>query len=239
MIVLSNIKNKSLVIHCRIGTSGKNTKGNTHPYPITDNERLLKTRHLRQDIAIAHNGIIHGYGTATGLNDTQEYISKFLYPLYEHYKDFYKNKDMLYQIERATSSKFVILDNTDTIYYIGEFIDDNGLNFSNETYKKKTYSYHSYGYDYGSYWYDRYYNEQKELDEEEERDYNDYDSDYLIPLEKDWSIDMYGNGNVEKVGGRTLWYDYETMELLEEIDDDIEVIALNPMIYDEDNEEVI
>jgi len=234
-----NFKNKSLVIHCRIGTSGKNTKGNTHPYPITDNERLLKTRHLRQDIGIAHNGIIHGYGTATGLNDTQEYISKFLYPLYEHYKDFYKNDDMLYQIERATSSKFVILDNTDTIYYIGDFIDDNGLNFSNETYKKKTYSYHSYGYDYGSYWYDRYYEEQKELDEEDERDYDNYDSDYLIPLEKDWTIDMYGNGNIVKVGDRKLWYDYETMELLEEIGDDVEIIALNPMIYDEDNEEVI
>lgn len=233
-----NFKNKSLVIHCRIGTSGKNNKGNTHPYPITNNERLLKTRHLRQDIAIVHNGIIRGYGTATGLNDTQEYISKFLYPLYEHYKDFYKNKDMLYQIELATGSKFAILDNTDTIYYIGEFIDDNGLNFSNTTYKK-TYTYHSYGFDYNSYWYDRYYNEQQELDAEEEKDHFDYVDDYLIPLEKTWSIDMYGNGNIEKVGDRTLWYDYETMELLEELDDSVEVVALNPIIYNEDNEEVI
>lgn len=227
----NNFKNKSLVIHCRIGTSGKNNKGNTHPYPITNDTKLLKTRHIENlDIGIVHNGIIRGYGTATGLNDTQEYITKLIYPLYEHWKDFYKNEDMLYQIGEATNSKFAILDNTDTIYYIGDFINDNGLNFSNETYKK--YTYHSYGFDYNSYWYDRLYNEQ-----EEEKEY-DYDNDYIIPLENDWNIDMYGNGDVEKVGGRQLYYDYETNELLEETDGDYKTIAVNPLVYDENNEEI-
>ena len=235
----NNFKNKSLVIHCRIGTSGRNTKGNTHPYPITNNHKKLKTRHLsREDIGIAHNGIIKGYGTATGLNDTQEYISKYLYPLYSHYKDFYKNEDILYQMEMATGSKFAILDNTDTIYYVGEFIDDNGLNFSNSTYK--TSYYQSYGYSgyssYGGYtdWYEYQYNKQKESDKEE-----DYYDDYLIPLESNWKIDMYGNGNIEIVGDKSYWYDYETMELLEEVNGSFELIALNPIIYDENNNEVV
>ena len=232
LIKYNNFENKSLVIHCRIGTSGRNTKGNTHPYPITDSIEKLKTRHLsREKIGIAHNGIIRGYGTATGLNDTQEYISKVLYPLYIHYEEFYKNEDILYQIERATNSKFAILDNTDTIYYIGDFIDDNGLNFSNDTYERKLYQYQSY-YD----WFDKAYNNQKEIDNYNDYDDYDYSQDYLIPLESEWYIDMYGNGNVEKVGNRTMWFDYETLDLIEQKGEEIEVIATNVMVYDEDNE---
>lgn len=232
----NDFKNKSLVIHCRIGTSGRNTKGNTHPYPITNKVKNLKKVHLsREDIGIAHNGIIHGYGTATGLNDTQEYISKYLYPLYSHYKDFYKNKDMLYQIEMATGSKFAILDSSDNIYYVGDFIDDNGLNFSNNTYEKSYYSY-NYGYNY---WYGNSYNQQKEVDSKTStNDLEDYSGEYLIPLEKDWYVDLYGSGSVEKVGDKIMWYDYETMELLQEVGGEMELIAANPIIYDENFEEI-
>ena len=238
----NNFKNKCLVIHCRIGTSGKNTKGLTHPYPITDNVRLLKSRHLsNQEIAIAHNGIIKGYGTATGLNDTQEYISKYIYPLYKHYKDFYKNFDMLYQIEMATNSKFAILDNTDTIYYVGEFIDDNGLNFSNDTYLDYKYSYYNYGYNYDyGYGYTKNYTKQVEsgISKDTYEDYN-YDDDYLVQLESEWYVDLYGNGEATKVGDSVYWFDYETLELLEQNSlGELEVIALNPIIYDENGDEV-
>ena len=230
----NNFKNKSLVIHCRIGTSGRNTKGNTHPYPISDSVKELRSKHLsRENIGIAHNGIIKGYGTATGLNDTQEYISKYLYPLYYHYRDFYKNKDILYQMELATNSKFAILDKTDTIYYVGEFIDDNGLNFSNNTY--------NYDYSYSNWtnydWYEREYKKQNEIDNKEKYPIQEYE-EYIMPLEKDWYIDMYGNGNVKKVGNKDYWYNYETMELYENINDEFEVIATNPTIYDENYEEL-
>lgn len=230
----NNFKNKSLVIHCRIGTSGKNSKGNTHPYPITNSIKQLRTKHLaKENIGIAHNGIIKGYGTATGLNDTQEYISKYLYPLYYHYRDFYKNKDMLYQIEMATNSKFAILDKTDTIYYIGNFIDDKGLNFSNDTYKMSLFSY-NYGKYYGS-WYGDYDNKDSIKYEE-----SGFEEDYLMPLESTWYIDKYGNGNVELVGTRDYWFDYETLELYELIDnDEYELIATNPVIYDENGEEIL
>ena len=200
----NNFNNKSLVIHCRIGTSGKNNKGNTHPYPITDNVKKLRTKHLTSEkIGIAHNGIIHGYGTATGLNDTQEYISKYLYPLYRHYKDFYKNSDMIYQMKLATNWKFVILDTTDTLYYVGEFTEDKGLKFSNTSYKYSYYTSYNYGYsksynndykyeyksdykhdyDWGSYKYDNdedddyeFYSKLNYKDEYDDYDDNKYDN---------------------------------------------------------------
>ena len=184
LVKYNDFKNKCLVIHCRIGTSGKNDKGNTHPYPITDNVKALKSRHLfRENIGIAHNGIIHGYGTATGLNDTQEYISKYLYPLYYHYRDFYKNKDMLYQIKLATSSKFVILDKTDTLYFIGDFTEDKGLYFSNNSYKswQERYSNYSYNYNY-NYGYGKY---NKYDYEDNYDDYDDTDDSWFLTKKKE------------------------------------------------------
>lgn len=226
-----NFKNKSLVIHCRIGTSGKNIKENTHPYPISDNKRHLRAKHLsNEEIGIVHNGIISGYGTATGLNDTQEFIIKYLYPLYSHYKDFYKNSDIMYGIEKITNSKFVILDSTDTLYYVGEFVDDKGLYFSNESYKPYKYisTYYNTKYDYKD-WYDDLYTQQKELD---------FKDDYLMPLEKTWYIDLYGNGDTKLVGEKDYWYDYDTLELFEYRNGELETIAINPLIYDENYEEV-
>lgn len=225
----NNFKNKSLVIHCRIGTSGKNNKGNTHPYPITNSERLLHSKHLKQDIGIAHNGIIHGFGTAKGLNDTQEYIIKFLYPLYKNFKDFYKNDDIRECIEIMTGSKFAILNSNDDIYYVGDFIEDNGLMFSNDTYKPYTRYY--YQYPYYDDWYDRKKAEQDYYDDIE-------DEDYMIPLEKEWYIDLYGNGDIMKVGNKDYWYDMYNLNLYEMENDSFKLIARDPYIYDENYEQI-
>lgn len=227
-----NFKNKSLVMHFRIGTSGKNIKENTHPFPISSNTRMLRAKHLSQeDIGIVHNGIIKGYGTATGLNDTQEFISKYIYPIYSHFKEFYKNKDIMYGIEVITNSKWAILDSEDNIYFIGEFIDEKGLKFSNTSYKRTLwYDYKpTYWYD-DTYWYDKAYNEQKEIEENEE--------DYLIQLDKEWFIDFYGNGDVKKVGDKEYWYNYDTLELFEWKNNALELVSVNPLIYDERYEEI-
>ena len=238
----NDFKGKSLVIHCRIGTSGKNIKENTHPYPISNNSRLLRAKHLStQEIGIAHNGVIKGYGTATGLNDTQEFIGKYIYPIYSHFKEFYKNKDIMYGIEVITNSKFAILDSEDKIYYIGDFVDDKGLKFSNTTYKYSyTYSSKYYDYDYYKWndedyyesWYNNFYKKQKE-EEKEEPNVNN-----LIKLEQDWWIDFYGNGNTERVGTKEFYYDYDTLELFEWLNGGYKLVAVNPIIYDERYEEI-
>ncbi len=225
----NNFKNKSLVIHCRIGTSGKNTKGNTHPYPITNNHRLLKTKKMsRLDVAIVHNGIIKDYGTRNGLNDTQEYISKFIYPIYRNYKDFYKNEDLLDGIEKMTGSKFAILDKSDKIYYIGDFIEDNGLKFSNNTYLDFT---NSYSYRYNDWYYELYDKQEKNKQEE-------LDTSNLFPLENTWYIDLYANGNTQIIGDNDYWLDYDNLDLYEYKEGDFHKLAVAPLIYDENFEEI-
>ena len=235
-----NFKNKSLVIHCRIGTSGKNIKGNTHPFPITDNVRKLKAKHLsNEDIGVVHNGIIKGYGTITGLNDTQDFISRYIYPLYSHYKDFYKNEDIMYGLEVITGSKLVFLDSNDDLYYVGNFTDDKGLYFSNTSYKWANYykdyyangysGYSSYYDDYDDDWYNKEYKKQEETEKNQE---------YWIQLEKTWYIDIYGNGDATLVGDKEYWYDYDSLELFEYRNGEYQLIAMNPLIYDERYNEI-
>lgn len=236
-----NFKDKSLVIHCRIGTSGKNIKENTHPYPISNEVKKLRSRHLHEDIGVAHNGIIHGYGTKTGLNDTQEFIGKYIYPVYKNWKEFYKNVDFMAGLETITNSKLVFLTSDDELYYVGEFIDDKGLKFSNSTYKYYYYSY-KYQYNYEDYygynydWYTRSYNKQKEIEDKKE-DKNEVKPSFY-KLEKDWTIDIYGDGNIEEVGDKVYYYDYDTLELFEPVNGELSLIAVNPIIYDEQWREV-
>ena len=138
----NNFKNKSLVIHCRIGTSSGNTPENTHPYIITNKEDLLHKTYITSNVGIAHNGIISDYNPSSKtINDTQNFIINFLQPIYYHYSTFYKNKHITNAIQKITNSKFAILNKNDEIYLIGDFVKDNNLNFSNTTYKKYTYSY--------------------------------------------------------------------------------------------------
>lgn len=235
----NNFKNKSLVIHCRIGTSGKNIKENTHPYPISNDFKKLRSRHLHEDIGVAHNGVIHGYGTKTGLNDTQEFIGKYIYPVYKNWKEFYKNVDFMAGLETITNSKLVFLTSDDELYYVGEFIDDKGLKFSNNSYKYY-YSYnYQYAYDdyyYSDDWYYRNYKKQKEIEDKKEDKKETKPSFYK--LEKEWSIDIYGDGNIEEVGDKEYYYDYDTMELYEIVNDEFSLIAVNPIIYDEQWREV-
>lgn len=239
----NDFKNKSLVIHCRIGTSGTNTKENTHPYCISDNYKDLHKTKVLCDLGMVHNGIISDYtplDNKHNTNDTQEFIMKYLAPIYNNYKDFYKNEYILKGLEDITNSKLVFLDTNDNLYYVGEFIEDNGVKYSNGTYKPYTYTYIS-DYD-GNYWNSYYDKKAKQyleegytyLDKQEkvekEKDYEEKD---LVLLQPGWYIaNDYG---WEEVGDRTLYFNTSNYDLYEELDNgEMIKIGENTFVYDED-----
>lgn len=237
----NNFNNKSLVIHFRIGTAGSNTPQNTHPYPITNDVTKLHKKYIKSKLGIAHNGIISNYNPSIGdnrdINDTQNFISTFLYNLYSNYKTFYNNADMIDAIEYLTHSKFAILDNKDNLKTIGDFVEDNGLLFSNSTYKAKTYTYYNYNtnsYDWNKYWedyYDDYYNDYYNEDantttgensKAEQLTYNtclyDVPSHYFIEYNDDiYSSNNYcinEDGDLFKYNDELKDYDYITSDYL-------------------------
>ena len=131
-------------MHFRIGTAGANSRENTHPYPISYDKEVLHKTYYKTSLGMAHNGIISQYNPPKEdktTNDTQNFIIKYVYPLYKHYRKFYKNKYIMDGLEDITGSKLAFLDKCDNIYLVGTFEkDENGVQYSNGNYKPYDYS---------------------------------------------------------------------------------------------------
>lgn len=169
---IEDVKNKGLVIHFRIGTSGTNSAENTHPYEISGKFWNYKKLNNTCDLGVAHNGVISKY-TPKGknkynFNDTQLYILKRLSKLPS---GFYKDTKALENIGNETASRFAFLDSKGNITTCGSgWITDNGIKYSNT-------SYINYSYDYTnkySGYYDNFY-------------YNDFNNNY------GWEFDTFAD----------------------------------------------
>ena len=167
-----DLKKKALVMHFRITTQGGTSPGNCHPFPVTDDEKKLKSTYLECDnIAFAHNGIISLYSMRDdkGMSDTMLLSKELLYPLFNYNKKFYKQEHNQELIEEIIGTdKIAFLDNEEKIITIGEFKEDEGVLYSNLNHKK---NYNYYNYNYNDYYnYDNYsynsYNNHSELLEE-------------------------------------------------------------------------
>lgn len=242
--------NKSLVMHFRIGTAGANSQANTHPYPIHYDKNILHKTYLKTTLGMAHNGIISDYNPPKDvhdLNDTQNFIIKYLYPLFKHYPKFYKNKYIMDGLSDITNSKLAFLDKYDNIYLVGKFEqDETGVKYSNSNYLP----YYNYGYDYYRY-YDRYYGHELDYDKtltpikkdddfiDEKLSTKEPDYENEIILEPNWYYSV-SEKPFEEVGDKCLIYDYY-YGILYEMNDmgDYEYISDNVMIFDENGEEVL
>lgn len=155
-----NMKKLPVIMHFRITTHGGTSPENTHPFPISDSIGMLKKRRLTTDLGVAHNGII-SVTPRKDISDTMEYIAGQLAPLKRAVPDFYKNKDLLQMIEHATDSKLAFLDRRGKIVTVGDFVEDAGIKYSNNSYKGYTswrdfkwdeWEDYNCGYDYSGGW---------------------------------------------------------------------------------------
>lgn len=120
-----------VVLHYRIGTHGGNTPGNTHPFSITSNRKMLKKLVLDTRFAVAHNGIIHGIVPQKGYSDTQEYIVRRLSRIRRPF-----TSDVLSQIAVETGSKFAFMYGNGDVQLVGAITKDegDGCYYSNMSY---------------------------------------------------------------------------------------------------------
>jgi predicted glutamine amidotransferase len=254
----NNFKNKSLIMHFRIGTAGANSKENTHPYPITYDKNILHKTYYETDLGMAHNGIISQYNPQKDdktTNDTQNFIMNYVYPLYKNYHKFYKNPYIMDGLEDITSSKLAFLDKYDNIYLVGDFeTDEDGVKYSNSNYLPYVSKYNYYGYydkyydDYYKKYYDKYYTKEDNKYEYADEEFLDtlhektqepaYENEIL--LDSKWYISI-DEKPLEKVGDKDYVYDYY-YGLLYEVNDltnDYEYISNNVEIFDENGEELL
>lgn len=130
-----SLKRMSVVMHFRIATHGGVTGENCHPFPVTDNLTLMGKKRSKTNLAIAHNGIIDITPRNKYISDTMEYVASQLAPLSRAMPQFYKNKHAMQMVSNAIDSKMVIMDGKGALYYIGRFEDENGVKYSNGSYR--------------------------------------------------------------------------------------------------------
>ena len=153
----SDLTDKALVMHFRIGTHGENDKATTHPFPISGNASDLRATYFETDIAMAHNGIMSSYNYDKVLSDTQSFIKDYVSVFKELNKNFIKNErvvNLITQNANIKSNKLCFLDKDENIYWYGDKVIDNGIIYSNSTFKSERYTNYNYKYSYN--WYDDY-----------------------------------------------------------------------------------
>lgn len=165
-----DLKEKALVMHFRISTGGNIDGGNCHPYPISKRKKDLRSKCIKTELGMAHNGVISmysSYSVKEELNDTQRFIQNAVAPIYNVDKEFYKDYDIMSLLEDIAGSKLCFLDKNENIYYVGKFVEDNGIMYSNTSYiPYKTYPVYNYDDMYDGYEDDCYYDPNKSFHQE-------------------------------------------------------------------------
>lgn len=152
------VTNTPIVLHFRITTHGGTAPGNTHPFPVTEKLPLLQMTKSKAPLAVAHNGVIGIKPSQKDISDTMEYITSQLAPLYQLKKDFYRQDAGKKLIYNFIKSKMAFLDGHGRIETVGDFTrGDDGLLYSNSSYKARTVYYNWDLWDYGIDWYESKY----------------------------------------------------------------------------------
>lgn len=148
-----DLTESALVMHFRISTQGLVDGGNCHPYPITNDEKALRALSFTSDIGMVHNGVIRPYSTykaGSVLNDTQLFIKECVTTFYEYDSNFYENQNVMAILEKVAGSKLCFLDTKQELHMVGDFINDGGVFYSNNSYVPYKYT-GGYKYTKGSY----------------------------------------------------------------------------------------
>lgn len=124
-----------VVYHFRITTQAPGA-AMTHPFPLCSDLQLMRKLDLKCQCAVAHNGIIPLTSTGSRqFSDTALFVAKYLHHIIRTPDDL-ENPDCLRIAEELCRSKLAILDYTGTVATVGYFIrEENGLLYSNATYK--------------------------------------------------------------------------------------------------------
>lgn len=122
-----------LFIHFRITTHGGTSDGNTHPFPISNNDKVLKSLSLSCNHVMMHNGMLPVTPDNKSISDTMM-LSKLIAR-----GGFEKNTPQLMDLleELIGTNKIAMMD-SDDVYLIGDWKLIDGVYYSNTYWQYKS-----------------------------------------------------------------------------------------------------
>lgn len=134
----------AVVMHFRIATHGKVQASCCHPFPVTDDKKLMKATIYEGRYGIAHNGVIQHMKTNDDWSDTMDFIARIVAPVMKMNPNWMFDDVALDLIEDLCGSRLAILNNAGELSTVGQFIEDEGVLYSNSSYLKMSWRYNSY-----------------------------------------------------------------------------------------------
>jgi predicted glutamine amidotransferase len=128
-------KDDLVVLHFRIATAGSVRPANTHPFPLSSNERELRALRLETNVAMAHNGILqYEEDKKADLSDTMTFVRDILSD--PAIKDSIFEKAVYDLLDMSIgSSKMVFIDKDRNYLLLGAWSQDttskDGMFYSN------------------------------------------------------------------------------------------------------------
>ncbi len=156
-----NLNKLPIVIHCRISTHGSTCQANTHPFPLGCGYREMRKTEWVARQGFAHNGVMYSFGKDPdvkkhNVSDTMVFGKKAASPIAK-YADIAADPALMDLLFGIADSKLCFLSGRGKLATRGEFIEQDGVLYSNTSFREmrvkpvakiKPYSYGCVDYDY-------------------------------------------------------------------------------------------
>jgi predicted RNA-binding Zn-ribbon protein involved in translation (DUF1610 family) len=134
----SNLTKEDVVVyHFRISTSGGISPATTHPFPLTDDYRVMKGLSVDTEVGIAHNGIISTFGKGD-VSDTMAFIKEILATDVVKKNLFDGGVISLIEMALGSFNKMIFLHKDKTFALLGDWFKKNGMMYSNMIWEART-----------------------------------------------------------------------------------------------------
>jgi len=155
-----HLKNNETVFHFRIATHGDINVSNSHPFPVTNDIRLLESSTVISNIGLAHNGILNTIPFDYYLDEEifYKYSDTFLWisEVLSSVSNIQSMLSVLRILSIESHSKFSLMTGN-KVHRIGTFYEIDDCYYSNTLWQYKPVKDKKYSYDYAAY-NDWYYN---------------------------------------------------------------------------------
>ena len=129
-----NAKDTGLVIHARIATHGSKKVENCHCW-------------TGAGISFAHNGVLRDIVPQDDMTDSETFFRRIVLPLYN--KMGWAMASYVMNLAAGYTNKFAIIDRVGNTFLFGNYQNDNGIFYSNASYRWGRCVTPMYGYGYG------------------------------------------------------------------------------------------